>query len=241
MQAPRTHVRPLRQTLRQVPQFVLLVRRSTSQPLAATPSQFAKLLLHVAMAQALLAHDAVALAREQTVPQAPQFVALLTVLVSQPLAALPSQFAKPVLHVDVQALAAQPRAAFGYVAQITPQPPQLFGSEARFTQLPVAAQNVVPVEHELTQAPPEQTVPAAQTLPQAPQLLFVFSARSQPLAAEPSQLPQPALQLAMPHAPPVHAAVALDGAQVAPHAPQLATEVLVLTSHPFDAEPSQLP
>jgi hypothetical protein len=46
------------------------------------------------------AQDSEALARSQTVPHAPQFVSVV-VLVSQPLAALPSQFAKPGVQAPI--------------------------------------------------------------------------------------------------------------------------------------------
>ena len=193
------------------------------------------------MAQVPAAQYGVALARLHTVPHAPQLVALPVMLVSQPLAMLPSQFDQPPVQVHAHELLAQVRVVCGYVAQITPQPEQLFGSEARFTQLPVAAQYVVPAGHELTQVPPEQTVPAPQTLPHAPQLLFVLSARSQPFDTVPSQLPQPALQLAMPQVPPPQFDVALAREQVVPQPPQFVTEVLRFTSQPFDVVPSQLP
>ena len=55
------------------------------------------------------------------------------------------------------------------------------------------------------------------------------------------------LQLVVPvghtrrHAPAEHAPVPLDGLQVRPHAPQLATDVAVLVSQPLLVVPSQSP
>jgi hypothetical protein len=83
---------------------------------------------------------------------------------------------------------------------------------------------------------------AGQTFPQLPQLLtVVLRFTSHPLAARPSQLPQPALHV-KPQVPAAQVAVALGGvAQTLPHAPQLLTVVLRFTSHPLAARPSQLP
>jgi hypothetical protein len=71
-----------------------LVLRLVSQPLAALPSQFPKPALHEAMAHEPLAQVAVALVREHATPQPPQFASELSA-VSQPLAGIPSQSAKP--------------------------------------------------------------------------------------------------------------------------------------------------
>jgi hypothetical protein len=78
----------------------------------------------------------------------------------------------------------------------------------------------------------------------APQFVFdVFVFVSQPLATLPSQLPQPALQLASWQPPPTQPAVPFgyDG-QALPHVPQLDADVWRFVSQPFDcALPSQLP
>ena len=87
---------------------------------------------------------------------------------------------------------------------------------------------------------PDVALARAQATLHDPQVLGEASRlASQPLEAMPSQLPQPALQLATSHAPPEHAAVALASLQAAPHAPQLAVDVVTLTSHPLAATPSQ--
>jgi hypothetical protein len=59
-------------------------------------------------------------------------------------------------------------------------------------------------------------------VPQLPQFTFVVSGASHPLATTPSQLPKPALQLAMAHVPDPHVAVAfVSGPHPTPHEPQL--------------------
>ena len=97
-------------------------------------------------------------------------------------------------------------------------------------------------EHTLVHAPAEHTCPAAQARPQTPQLaLLVLRLVSQPLAALPSQLPKPGLQLATVHAPAAQPAVALASEQAAPQAPQCAGVTVTLVSQPLAALPSQLP
>jgi hypothetical protein len=71
------------QTFAQAPQLLLLVRRSTSQPFDAMPSQSAKPMLHDAMAQTPVPQVAVALGKEHVMPQLPQFVFVVRVA-SQP-------------------------------------------------------------------------------------------------------------------------------------------------------------
>ena len=55
---------------------------------------------------------------------------------------------------------------------------------------------------------------------------------SQPFAALPSQLPNPALHAATPHEPAEHAAVPFAAEHTVPHAPQLLTLVSRLVSQP---------
>ena len=72
-------------------------------------------------------------------------------------------------------------------------------------------------------------------MPQAPQLVFVVVAVSQPLATMPSQLAQPASQVPMPQTPAAHDAVAWGMLHAVPHAPQAVTVVLRFVSQPSDA------
>jgi len=69
-----------------------------SQPLRVSLSQFEKPPLH-AIVQVPLLHAAVPFVDPQTLPHAPQLAVELAVFVSQPLVSLPSQFARPGLHV----------------------------------------------------------------------------------------------------------------------------------------------
>ena len=129
--------------------------------------------------------------------------------------------------------------AFDTGRHTVPHMPQFAVSLWKFAHTPLAAQYVVPDGHELTQlelpAAPAQCVPAAQVVPQVPQLVFVVVDVSQPLATLPSQLAQPASHAAMPHAPAVHAAVACGMEHAVPHAPQAVTVVLRFVSQPSAA------
>lgn len=82
--------------LPQVPQFDVVIRL-VSQPFDTFPSQFAKPPEQV-MPQEPAVHEAVPLVPLHTFPQLPQLDVFVLTLISQPLAALPSQFAKPALH-----------------------------------------------------------------------------------------------------------------------------------------------
>lgn len=102
---------------------LLVLVSATSHPLLATKSQSPNPPLQVPRVQLPVAQDSPALARSHAVLQAPQCVSVLS-WVSQPLAALPSQFPYPALqvpskHVPVLQLAV----AFGRL-QETPQAPQ---------------------------------------------------------------------------------------------------------------------
>lgn len=85
------------QSLAHVPQLVGVVS-AASQPLPPMLSQSPKPVEHVPRSQLPLVQTDVAFGREQAFPHMPQ---LLTAprSVSQPLDMLPSQFAKPLLHV----------------------------------------------------------------------------------------------------------------------------------------------
>jgi len=114
----------------------------------------------------------------QTVPQAPQLVLLVLVLTSQPLAALPSQSAKPVAQAaSVQAPALQVVVALGNT-QARPHPPQWVALVVVSVSQPFAAvpsQSPKPGEHRTTaQVPSVQpwvaVLARAQAVPHAPQL-----------------------------------------------------------------------
>jgi hypothetical protein len=81
----------LGQTFPQLPQLVTVLS-AVSQPFLGLLSQLPKPLLQVG-AQVLLVQLVLPWAFVQAVPQLPQFVTLVAKLISQPLAALASQFA----------------------------------------------------------------------------------------------------------------------------------------------------
>ena len=111
----------------QAPQLFPSVFRFTSQPLAALPSQSPKPLVHEATAQLPALHDAVALARLHA-PHLPQLFGSVFRFASQPLAALPSQSPKPVVHVATAQLPAVHEAVALVRLQTVAQPPQLRAS-----------------------------------------------------------------------------------------------------------------
>jgi hypothetical protein len=142
----------------------------------------------------------------QTLPQKPQLLGSLPVLTSQPSGILPSQSAKPGLQaVIAQAALWHEVDPLGTGPQAMPQPPQLLSSAVTLAQR-TPQQTCVPGQPVAPQGPthwpPEQLSPAGQTFPQAPQLLGSTPvSTSQPLATMPSQLPKPARQAPMLHAP----------------------------------------
>jgi hypothetical protein len=236
------------QAVPQAPQLVALVRVSTSQPLLLLLSQLAKPSLQrrpqvpIAQAAAALAPPA------QTVPQAPQLAAEVAVSTSQPLAALLSQLAKPVLQVaTAQAPIAQLDVALAR-AQARPQAPQWETLPARLDSQPLpglpSQSPKPPAQLATPHAPPEQVCDAVlarrHTLPQAPQwFVLVLVATSQPSAGLTLQLPKPLLHAAMVQLPPAQALVALLSRHVLPHAPQWAASLARLTSQPSVALPLQ--
>ncbi len=100
------------------------VLSGVSQPFASLPSQLPKPGLHDAIAQVPPEHVAVAFARVQVVPHAPQLVRVSSAR-SQPFAPLPSQLPKPGSHASIaQVPEPQSVVAFARVHSV-PQPPQL--------------------------------------------------------------------------------------------------------------------
>ena len=84
----------------QPPQLLSSLRRSVSQPLESIPSQLPQPTLQLWMWQLSPEQEAVALFREQVVPQDPQLESESSVF-SQPLPQLPSQLPQPLLHRQV--------------------------------------------------------------------------------------------------------------------------------------------
>ena len=222
------------------PQLAVLVRRSVSQPLLATPSQLPKPTAQVPTPQTPTMQTGVALGGLHVTPQPPQlFTSEPRTLRSHPLAAMRSQSAVPAAHVSPQT----PLMQYGVPSadgQTVVQLPQCSGSLARMTQLP--EQLVCPDWQVTPQTPPEQRDPPTHTVPQAPQLaLSVRVSTSQPLAATRSQSAKPGEQAAIVQPPDEQAAVALGSAQARPQTPQFATAVWRFISQPFAAVPSQSP
>jgi hypothetical protein len=99
--------------------------------------------------------------------QPPQCAVDVRVSASQPLPALPSQFAKFALQLKPQAPPLHVVAALAGVGQTMPHAPQLEVSLPRARQAPL--QGVCPLGHTLVHDPLAQTCPAPQARPQAPQ------------------------------------------------------------------------
>lgn len=175
-QAPDTHeVEPLAfvQGELHAPQSVVVVM-DLSQPLAALTSQSAKPALQDTREHAPVAHDAVAFARLQGVPQLPQLLFVLR-LVSQPSLAVPLQSWNPGLHV-------------------------------------LRAHD--PDAHEAV------ALGKLQLCPQAPQSVSVFSEVSHPFAVLPSQFAKSGLHVPIWQAPPKQLAAALVKAHLVAQRPQ---------------------
>ena len=244
-QMPPEHTRPAAQAVVHAPQLALSVRVLTSQPSDGLALQSAKPAAHVTRVQTPALQAEVALGSAQVRPHAPQLAIVVWVLVSQPLAAVPSQSPKPAAHpTTVQTPAAQPPAATFGSAQTAPHPPQCAGLFAVLAQKAAGADpQVARGEAQVVlHAPPEQTEPAAQARPQAPQL--VLSERvstSQPSAGLVLQSAKPAVQAVIAHVPAVQADTALARTHARPHAPQLVALALRSVSQPLSAAPSQSP
>lgn len=233
------------QAFPQAPHAERVVCTSVSHPLPGFASQSAKPAKQVG-AHTPPAHATVPLALVQLFPHPPQLFTPVFRFASQPFVAMPSQLAKPVLHVGAQLPAAHAVAPFGFV-QTVPHPPQLFRFVWVFVSHPfetLLSQFPNPGSHAIEHAPSEQlAVPFAllQDVPQLPQfamLEFVFT--SQPFVDTPSQFANPDEQVPSVHAPEGHDSLAFGKLQVEPHAPQFVS-VLSDVSQPFAESPSQSP
>jgi hypothetical protein len=197
------------QRLPQAPQWVSLVVRSASQPLLGSPSQSPRPALQAATAHCPLTQAAVPPATVQLRPQAPQW------------ATAPAQVGlaargRVAVAVAVAAVAggrctrpsAQPTAALARAGHARSQAPQWPGAVCTSKQPLWHA--VCPLGQLSVHTPMAHTCPAAQAVPQAPQL--PLSARvftSHPLAGSPSQSRKPSAQAITAQRPIAHDAVAL--------------------------------
>jgi hypothetical protein len=148
-----------KQALAQPPQLA-----GSESVLTQVSPHLAKPTLHVEP-HCLLAHVATPLAGAlHTCPQLPQFVGLW--LMSMHAA---PHFAKPSPHAKSHLEALHNALPCSGLAQAAPQAPQLPADAVRSRQAP--EQSLRAPSQLALQAPPEQTSPGAQTVPQAPQLL----------------------------------------------------------------------
>jgi hypothetical protein len=182
----------------QAPQFAVVLS-GVSQPLRVSPSQLPKPELHVGL-QPPPTHAVGPFKLVQGCPQPPQCAVVDWVFVSHPSFGLPLQLPKPALHVGVQVPLGHVVDPFAFEQLVlhVPQVAIVFNDASQPSvtspsQLPKLALQVI------EQAPRAQAgVPFAfeHDVPQAPQLeTLVCVLTSQPLAARPSQLPNPAAQV----------------------------------------------
>jgi hypothetical protein len=181
----------------------------------------------------------------QGCPHAPQCDVDDRTSVSQPLLTMPSQFPNPALHVGVQDPLGQVVAPWAFVHAVVHEPQvaivfkdasqPFVTSESQFPKLPLQLMEQAP------RAQPGVPFALEHDVPQAPQFeTLVCVLTSQPFAATPSQLPNPAVQIPRVHEPDAQDSEAFARSQIAPHEPQF-DSVVRLVSHPFAALPSQLP
>jgi hypothetical protein len=221
-----------------------LVLRAVSQPLAWFPSQFPNPELQEEMLQEPEAQVALALVREQEVPQVPQLVSELRGA-SHPLALLESQFPTPALQLAIWQVPVEQVAVAPAREQEVPHAPQLERVLTCVSQpLPVMPSQFPNPDAQLAiwQVPVEQVALAwlrLQRLPQLPQLELVFRLTSQPSLSTPLQSAKPVLHERIWQEPEAQLAVALARVQAVPHAAQLEL-VLRGVSQPLAALPSQL-
>jgi len=122
------------QTFPHVPQLLVLVLILISQPSAELTLQFAKPELQDDMEHEPPVQPAVAFATEHRLPQAPQLLVLVFILISQPSDVIALQFAKPVLQAEM--------------AHAPPvQTPEAFAKEHTFPQEPQLLISVWKKEH----------------------------------------------------------------------------------------------
>jgi hypothetical protein len=191
------------------------------------------------MPQAPAAHIAVALASEQGRLHAPQFAGDVAMFTSQPLAASPSQSAKPSLQVMPQRPAVHDAVPLVPLHAL-PHAPQCATVFCRFTSQPFAAlrsQSPNPALHELIAHMPATQEGVAfagrHALPQRPQCV-VDEARSAHMPGGHNvSVPQ-----SLSHTPERQT---IPSAQRVPQAPQCCGEVPSSASQPLASIASQLP
>jgi len=206
------------------PQLLTLFVRLVSHPFTGLLSQSPRPAEHVVVMQTPDEQPGAPPIPTQTFPHEPQLVTLVLMLVSQPSAAVPLQFPKPELHVEItQVPAEQPATAFANVQAVL-QLPHRVGSVFRLASHPsadIALQSPYPEVHENPHVVPSHVafefVGTEQAVHDAPHVLTL-----ELLAQAPPQLWYPALQ-EMPQLVPLQVAMPLLGTLHATHElPQLA-------------------
>jgi hypothetical protein len=187
------------------------------------------------MPQFPFVQDGLPLTDEHILPQAPQLLTSLVVLISQPLLGLPLQLANGKGQNRPQVPKLQTGELFWPEGQVCPQPPQLLGLVRTLTSQPLLglpSQSTNVGEHVKPQIPDEQVGelfrPKGHTLSQPPQLFtskerFAQFPGHRVLGAG-HEMPQvPSWQNGVPFAGEVH---------IRPQNPQLFTSVRRLTQFP---------
>jgi hypothetical protein len=221
---------------------LLSVFRFVSQPFEYKPSQLANPAAHERTAQFPAVQVGVPLATKQAMPQPPQLFTSVVVVVSQPFAVLPSQSPLPAAHIDTPHVLFTQAGVPPCGGQTVPHMAQLLTFDVVLISQPLAtlvSQLAKPTLHEIVHIPlmhPGVPLFVLHPAPQDPQCcVLVFRFVSHPLAATPSQSPNPALHIAIVQPPFEHAAVAFASMQIVPHAPQLFAFVLTFVSQPSPA------
>ena len=182
-----------------------------------------------------------------TVPQMPQLVVLVFVLVSQPLVRLLSQLPQPALQVIPHVLA--PQVAVPLVPlHARPHDPQFVGLVVTLVSQPSVKMPLQLAKPGLQVIPQVLALQVAVPLlplharPHDPQFVgLVVTLVSQPLEVTPSQFENPALHDWITQPPVAHPATAFARLHTMPQVPQFNAFVLVLISQPSTVSPLQFP
>ena len=228
----------------QLPHADGVVVMFVSQPSAGFMLQSPKPAVHMDTAQRPLMQMGEPLAVEQTMPQPPQLLMSLLVLISQPSVFLfPLQSANPVVQAPLQLPPAHVGVVMWLAEQTDPQPPQFAASVPVAVSQPSASLSALQSEKPVLQAPSQ--IPPAQSsvemlfveqllaqLPHAVGVVVVFV--SQPSTGFMLQSPKPVEHARMAHSPLLQMAEPLAAVQTMPQPPQLLMSFFVLISQPSD-------
>lgn len=231
-QAPDVHTLLPREFVQASPHAEQLVAVPSGSQVPSPP-QSSKPAAHPVMAHVPPAHDSVAFGMSQGMPQSPQSVRVRTFL-SQPLFGSESQLLKPVEQTGVQPEVVLQLVVPFALVHTSVHERQRAVLPSVDSQLPLLSQSAVVGSHVVaTQAPVTHVSPdpgTSHTAPQLPQSVRVRVEVSQPFAALPSHMSQPALQVYA-QLPLLQAAVPRAFTQPAPQAEQFVV-VLACVSQP---------